>query len=389
MLHAYGTLVRRPEILVGLEDGASNFVLSLQKPNGAARYLPCIQGYTQYGEKAELGLSCFALKLFHLFGWWESLPELTKSEWAAFINSYRVESEETGVGAIHTYLDPVLVDYLRRPSISRSISRLRSTSIHEFLRFRHRRAEPQAHEKAVVAETKQAIATLAQVGMHDKCRFSAFPHTPEDVARYMSSFDWALPWSAGGQTASLAVFLSVQAPQFLPSATVLELQDQMRLHYHQVVDKDSGGYFSEVRPSRSMLINGGMKVLTALDWIDEPIHYPEKLIDTVLQSPPLSEGCDLVDTIYVLFRCVEQSDYRRKEVMRYLFDCSEIIARHKRVDGGFSYSRNQAQKWYYGMPVSKGLKEGDMHGTLLLSWALVMIAKTCFPGEYNWNLIRP
>lgn len=383
------TFVNKPEILDGLENDVRNFVSRLQKPYGAGRYLPCLRGYTRYGENAELGLSCFALKIFHLFGWWEGLPGPVKKDWVELIDSYRVESDEMGSRYFHAYLDPVLVNYLSRPSISRSISRLRSTSIHEILRFHTRKTEPSPHEKAIIAETKQAIATLAQVGVLTGCKFSGFPHTPEDVVRYLSKFDWALPWSAAGQTASLAVFLSVQAPHFLSSSTVDVLRDKMRQHYRRIADKESGGYFTNDRPSRSMLINGGMKVLTALDWIDEPIHYPERLVDTVLQSPPLSEGCDLVDAIYVLFRCAEAGNYRQKEVVSYLLDCISIIAKHKKADGGFSYSENRAQRWYYGIPISKGLTEGDMHGTLLLSWALVMIARICFPGEYHWKPIRP
>ena len=128
-----------------------------------------------------------------------------KKDWVELIDSYRVESDEMGSRYFHAYLDPVLVNYLSRPSISRSISRLRSTSIHEILRFHIRKTEPSPHEKAIIAETKQAIATLAQVRALTGCKFSGFPHTPEDVVRYLSKFDWALPWSAAGQTASLAV----------------------------------------------------------------------------------------------------------------------------------------------------------------------------------------
>ena len=382
-------LLKKPEIFDELEENVFDFISELQKPGRVGRYLPCKNGYTKYGESAELGLSCFALKIFHLFRWWDRLPTSNKDEWVSFINSYLVDSAEPGLEYFHAYLDPVLVNYLRRPSLGRSISRLRSTSIHEFLRFRYRKTEPLPYEKAIIAETKQAIATLAEIGAHRKSRFSAFPQTPEDVSDYMSKFDWALPWNAGGQTASLAVFLSVQAPKFLSPLFVGQLRDKMGQHYRNLADKDSGGYFADLKPSRSMLINGGMKVLTALDWLDEPIHFPEKLIDTVLHDPPVSEGCDLVDAIYVLFRCVGQSNHRRKEVEGYLLKCAESIRQHARDDGGFSYSRNRAQKWYYGMPISTGLREGDLHGTLLLCWALIMVAKVCFPGEHNWETIRP
>ena len=33
-----------------------------------------------------------------------------------------------------------------------------------------------------------------------------------------------------------------------------------------------------------------MKVITGLDWIDEEIHYPERLIDLCLNIDPSQEG---------------------------------------------------------------------------------------------------
>ena len=42
-----------------------------------------------------------------------------------------------------------------------------------------------------------------------------------------------------------------------------------------------------------------MKVISGLDWLDEKIHYPDKLIDFCLQNNPIEEGCDIVDFVYV------------------------------------------------------------------------------------------
>ena len=381
--------MNKSTILEELEENVFRFMSRLRKPGRVGRYFPCEKGLTKYGEKAELGLSCFAMKVFYIFGWWEGLPRSEKNEWVEHINSYLVVSGEENGEYLHAYIDPILVNYLREPSLSRYVSKIRSTSIHELMKLGRLRTEPPAYERAIVAETKQAIATLAEVGVQTRCKAFSFAQTPEDVLQYMSKFDWSLPWSAGGQTASLAVFLSVQAPQFLSFASVEKLRDVMRQYYRTIADRDSGGYFTGTRPTRSMLINGAMKVLTALDWLDEPIHYPRRLIDTVLQFLPVAQGCDLVDAIYVLFRCLKQDNYKRKEIECYLLSCIKIIAKHQQPDGGFSYSIGQAQKWYYGMPISRGLKEGDLHGTVLLVWALVMIASMIEPGRYSWKVIRP
>ena len=61
-----------------------------------------------------------------------------------------------------------------------------------------------------------------------------------------------------------------------------------------------------------------MKVITGLDWIDEEIHYPERLIDLCLNIDPSQEGCDLVDIVYVLYKCSNQTNYKKKEIIIYL-----------------------------------------------------------------------
>jgi len=55
------------------EDDVYGFVRLLRKPTGIGRFLPCPRGATTYGQRAELGFSCFALKLYYLFGW---IPDL-------------------------------------------------------------------------------------------------------------------------------------------------------------------------------------------------------------------------------------------------------------------------------------------------------------------------
>ena len=54
-----------------------------------------------------------------------------------------------------------------------------------------------------------------------------------------------------------------------------------------------------------------MKVITGLDWL-EKIHYPEQLIDFCLNNVPVNEGCDIVDYIYVLYKCSEETDHRKR-----------------------------------------------------------------------------
>ena len=60
-----------------------------------------------------------------------------------------------------------------------------------------------------------------------------------------------------------------------------------------------------------------MKVISGLDWIGQEIHYPEKLIETCLNSDINNEGCDVVDIIYVLYMCTNQLGYKDKKIINF------------------------------------------------------------------------
>jgi hypothetical protein len=132
-----------------------------------------------------------------------------------------------------------------------------------------------------------------------------------------------------------------------------------------------------------------MKVLTALDWLNYPIPYPKQLIDTVLSRLPPRDGCHLVDGIYVLYRCYEQTDHHRHEVQDYCRQVLHMIQMHYNHDGGFSYSIHRSQTGYYGVRISRGLPESDLHGTILLTWAVTMILEILNANDLGWHMIKP
>ena len=79
-----------------------------------------------------------------------------------------------------------------------------------------------------------------------------------------------------------------------------------------------------------------MKVITGLDWLNLPIHEPDKLIDLCLSHDPMSEGCDLVDIIYVLYKCKLQTDYKSEEIKNYYRELLSVIEKHYHDEtGGF------------------------------------------------------
>jgi hypothetical protein len=116
-------------------------------------------------------------------------------------------------------------------------------------------------------------------------------------------------------------------------------------------------------------------------------HFAERLIQTCLAHPPSPDGCHLVDAVYVLHQCA--SSEASGTVRAYLTHVVELIRRHAHEDGGFSFFVGKAQNTYYGIPISRGLDESDIHGTCLLVWALAMIWQMLAPETAAWKTMRP
>jgi hypothetical protein len=244
----------------------------------------------------------------------------------------------------------------------------------------------------LLAETKQAIATLAEVRAAPRRPFRGFPHTPEKVREWLHGHDWSKPWGAGGQSAGLVVFLKTQAPLFMDPFEVDALLAVCRDFYESLAHAETGAYFRGATPAHGELINGAMKVLMALDWLEVPIHHPEQLVATVLAQPPEPSGCHLVDAIYVLHQALVSADGQSRacdRVRAYCAQVQELIRAHANDDGGFSFSVRKAQTNYYGVPISRGLEESDIQGTCLLVWALAMMWRLVAPGEARWAKLRP
>jgi hypothetical protein len=227
---------------------------------------------------------------------------------------------------------------------------------------------------------------LYQVGNENKLEYLEFENKTRDINEFLSSFNWNRPWHAGAQFSALCVFNSTQ----LKDENRRNGINDLNKFIESKLDLDTGLYYEDTLPSISESINGSMKVLSGLDWLDSSIHLPEKLIDFCLETKPSNEGCDLVDVVYVLYRCSKETDYKKKEISKYFKIIEEIIFSHYKSDeGGFSYFINNSQEYYYGLKVTNGNNAADIHGTILLLWAISMIYD--FENEENqlFNIIKP
>ena len=364
-----------------LKDSLPKFLNKLKVvPDQPGRFLPCSEGFTGEGKQIALGFSCFALKIYYMLGLWEGIPVQERKDWIDFLKSFQLDNKPTDVKEIYNaFIDKPVIAYLKR-----QMPWYKRFTGHVF------RSHQLTHlQETIIAETKQAIATLAQVGESADRPYRGFPKQMKKVENYLSRLDWSDPWGAGAQVAALAVFLKTQAPRIMRQEEIQLLLDTCIRFIEGLTKKEHGAYFLGMTPEHGVLINGAMKVLTALDWLEVPIHYPEKLIDTCLKRLPSSDGCHLVDAIYVIYRCLQQTQYKKKEVKAYCKQMLNMIAQHHNPDGGFSYHIGWSQRYYYSVPISRGLAESDIHGTCLLTWAIAMIFEIMNENTLGWRVIRP
>ncbi len=376
-------------------DSIPAFVDTLRRPDQIERYFPCINGSTEMGKKISLGFSTFAARIYYMLNRFDDLPEDQRSKWINFLLSFQVEDCRKWGGSANdnSFVDVAEIECLlemeryKKNELPKDAKVWRLTN---FFRNYQRPADIPYSQYTIIAESRQALSTLSLFKQHSKVPYKNFPKTRDGILMYLNFQNWSMPWSAGARTAQLAFFLSTQAPRIHNDAQIVQsLKNTVVEFLDGIVDRETGSYFIGQRPAYAQSVNGAHKVLSALDWLDAPIHFPERLIDTILMELPSPEGCHLVDAVYPLFRCSSQVHYRRKDIKKYCSQLMEMIQKHYNADGGFSYFIGKSQTNYYNIDISVGLLESDLHGSLLLTWALSMLVEIMEINEYGWKSFRP
>ena len=361
--------------LAELTENVADFLRQSQDLQQPGRYLPCQEGLTQAGRNLTLGPACFAVKTLYTIGRWGQLDTKTRLAHTNLIVSYQTPDgagQGWGRGA---FADPTVMQWLRSKHRwhKRVVSRLKGD----------RSLSP--IDRAYLAETKQAIVTLAQVGVEPPATYTALPRTAAALDDFLGRLDWRFPWAAGGQFSCVATLLAHGAKR---DPSLVDLVARCIRQAESLVDPLTGAYFAGPRPDQPELINGAMKILTALHWCGEPVHHPERLIDTCLRKSPETSGCHLVDAVYVLYQCGTQTDHRRDERRAFCERILDRIQRHYGRDGGFSNEVDRSQTNYYGVRIAEGRNASDLHSTCLLTWALAMLSELLELG-LPWEIITP
>lgn len=352
---------------------------SLKSKDNEYHFFPSLNGATKVGKKLSLGFSCYALKLAFIIKHSPNYKDDNYDGWSSYLNSFQTTHIDFPV---NSYIDPNYLYYSKKNNFQKMPKQIAKSTLN-LIGFQKYETKNDYIHKSIRAETKQAISTLYQIGKKNDQEYLDFPRERKEIESFLNSYNWDKPWDAGAQFSGLCVFSSTQLNKNNPT------QKFLFSYISKVVNPDNGLYYSNKKPSSRESINGAMKVITGLDWLEAPIHYPEKLIDYCLANNPEQSGCDLVDYIYVLFRCSNQTNYKKKEIIENLTSLLPQIKRHHEPGKGFSYFIGKSQTHYYGLQVTRGLNESDIHGTLLFMWALSMIFNLSEIKRFQLNVIKP
>lgn len=317
--------------------------------------------------------TCFAAKIAWQLGVWEKWDSRRKEAVARFIESFQ---DPSGL-----FVDPWLKEKSAASLRSWFAVLLRQRSVHEVLG---------ASRRNIAAETRQAFSTLLMVDSMPGRIPPLELRTAEAVKRWMEAQDWSNPWSAGSHM-SHHIFMTVLVEKAGNSNVDLDgllLAFSSSLAQHH--DVETGTWFSG-KPPVHIKINGAMKVLTALSYMPDSMRVDGRaLVDFALAQPVMADGCSFLDRLYVVHEALRSCplDYRREDVRRLAHEALAATDAFRREDGGFSFYTDRAQTTYYGVRVSNGDMVSDLHGTLMMTWAIAL-ALDLLGESGGWRPHRP
>ncbi|NOH54520.1 hypothetical protein F0266_16385 [Vibrio coralliilyticus] len=323
-----------------------------------------IQGYYAYSESGDLysekyrwnvGSSCFALKLLYTLG---------------------VESKKEVQSTLDYILGFVKDDCLIYDDfvVKKSFAKNFASSII------HKRFNNLLHQDYKRAETRQCLSALSLYDAIPSDFKIECPSSEDEVNSFLKSLNWNLPWAAGSHFSHLLFFIKTKH-----NLGQISDSNYLRLVEYTVdwIDErqlpQTGGWGTGNIDARN-IINGAMKVMTGLQNVDV-IQYSnaELLIDTCLSYTKAGHACDNFNIVYVLNKLSASLShgYRFDEISSFMLSKLGTYREHfKPKSGGFSFYKDSSNTHYYGLKITKGRNEADIHGTVLFLWGICLISDT-------------
>jgi hypothetical protein len=348
--------------IVNLGDSIWQWLLSLRSNQHPGIFYFCRKGsILQPSPRTGLYTSCFALKICYQINRLDQVENHDLREWTEYIRSF-----QSGPGAKFKGL---FEDKTILKRVDRRVGWFRKD-------IATRRAE-----------TRQACAALLGAGVAPRWPVLSVPNSIVEIEKYLSKLPWYTnPWGAGSHVSHLVFFLKLNADFFNREMTFREALPIILRKLDSLQDKETGSWFLG-KPTPQQIVNAAMKIITLYELLKKPFNYPERLIDFCLEVTGNEDACHIVNAIYVLYQCSRLTSYRAQDILSFAEGKLDIIKKHYKTDGAFSFFADRAGTTYYGVRVSKGYSESDVHGTHLLVWALTMIGELIgFNKELRWKL---
>lgn len=315
------------------------------------------------------GLTCFAIKSAWHIGLWDDWALSNRSRHIDFVQSFQRPDGR--------FLDDRMLRAIKWGSLPSSIRAA------EFADWPHGPVS-----RAIRAETRQSAATIMQVGARPRYPGPLEASNPEDLAEFLDSLDWTKPWAAGSHASHL-VFELVWAASAGDSRAALLLDEA---HGQIQRRRHPSGAWGDGEIATRELVNGAMKMLTAYRWAGWELDEGEQLLRLAIDQPFLDEGCGVVNRLFVVSELLRQCANRAlvAEAEDLAGRAIEYVSRFQRGDGGFSFGARRAQTRYYGAWMSLGGVQGDMHGTVMFTWALALCFDVLAMSEdLGWHPSKP
>jgi hypothetical protein len=346
------------------------------------RFRFCLEGsFVPTEGKAAQMSTCFAMKSTWQAGIWETWSEERRLACIDFLKSFQRPQG--------WFADP----WLEKASRSDVKTYLRRTLLALCGRVPWGQFSDQA-EQNLRAETRQSAATLAMVEEVSPHPLPLKLTSEEEIRIFLNKFDWGQPWAAGSHLSHLIFFLSLNHRIFGLVPNYDALMDFICNFLASIRDPETGCWFRG-SPTDFIKINGAMKIFSGLQWIDRPYPDCTHLLDFALRQPLQPDGCGFLNQLLVVNEARKGSPdrYRSDQINDLAMQALEAAVGFQKPDGGFSFYQKHAQTDYYGVKVSRGLPESDLHGTCMIVWAIAlaleMLGDNGPSGREQWRAHRP
>ena len=338
--------------LYSLKEKVPNFLKEMKGKRNPGFFRYSLSGDV-YDEDVKWGLgnTVFAVKIYYTLDLLKNLPKEEKLAMADFIKSFQKED-----GTIY---DPLVK---KQAFFREKLSAIKNLNFSNFF-----------HQQTIRAETRQAVSALKLLGEKPDISYQNFPKTKEEIISYLDNLNWENPWGAGSHFSHLIFFLK---------NSDLEIKEELincAVDWVNKLQNSKDGSWYIGNPTLQQKINGAMKIITGLRVAEKlNFKYPKKLIDLCLKAKNDEHACDNFNIIYALHYASKaaENNYRLNEVKEFALDRLKIYKNYYFPEiSGFSFLPNKANIYYYGAKITKGLKEPDIHGTVMFLWGISIIAQ--------------